>query len=232
MLETVLQHLQDGIVVTAASGERLYANDEAARLTGFASSDELIVAGLEGAVRRFEILHPDGRPLDPTELPARRALAGEEPEPMLVRFRTGAAEGGPDRLSLVRAVPVSDESGALAYVISIFREVTAEQSLAERARVSAGAAAVLNATLDYDRILDAIVRFAVPDLADGCAVDVLERRPAPCRVERGCDRCLVAVRTRRRDTRAAPRRIVDVCAARVRHACPRDDRLRGAGAEV
>ncbi len=172
LLETILRHLRDGIVVTAASGERLYANDEAARLTGYATAPELLEAGLMEATQRFQILHSDGRPLDPTELPARRALAGEEPEPMLVRFR--AAEGGPDRISLVRAVPVRDGEGALRYVISIFREVTAERVLSERERVSAGAAEVLNATLDYDGILNAIARFAVSELADGCAVDVLD----------------------------------------------------------
>ena len=172
LLETVLRHLRDGIVVTAASGERLYANDEAARLTGYATADELMSAALEHAAQRFEILHPDGRPLDPAELPARRALAGEQPEPMFVRFR--GASGGPDRVSLVRAVAVHAAAGTLEYVISIFREVTAEHVLAERQRVSAAAAAVLNATLDYDGILHAIVGLAVPGLADACAVDIVE----------------------------------------------------------
>jgi PAS domain S-box-containing protein len=173
LLETVLRHLSDGIVVTAVGGERLYANDEAARLTGYSTAEELQAAGLDQAAQRFEILHADGRPLGVADLPARRALAGEQPEPMLVRFRS--AEGGPDRISLVRAVPVRDANGALVYVISIFREVTSERVLSERERVSAGAAEVLNATLDYDGILAAIARFAVPDIADGCAVDVVER---------------------------------------------------------
>ena len=93
LLETVLRHLRDGIVVTAVTGERLYANDEAARLTDYASADELMAAGLEQARLRFEIMHPDGTPLDPAELPARRALAGGRPEPMLVRFRAGVAAG-------------------------------------------------------------------------------------------------------------------------------------------
>jgi PAS domain S-box-containing protein len=173
VLETVLRHLGDGIVVTAAGGEALYANDEAARLTGYATAEDLLTAGLDQALQRFEILHPDGTALDPSELPARRALAGEQPEePMLVRFR--AASGGPDRVSLVRAVPVNDPSGTPQYVISIFREVTAERVLAERHRVSADAAEVLSATLDHDGILRAIVQLAVPGLADACAVDLVD----------------------------------------------------------
>ncbi len=172
LLETILQHVRDGIVVTAANGVLLYANEEAARLTGYATVDELVQAGLVEATQRFEILHEDGRPLAAADLPARRALAGEDPEPMLVRFRDRTV--GSDRISLVRAVPVRDESGELAYVISIFREVTAERILTHRERVSADAAEVLNATLDYAGILDAIARFAVPEHADGCSVEVLE----------------------------------------------------------
>ncbi|MFZ1878933.1 MAG: GAF domain-containing protein [Gaiellaceae bacterium] len=172
LLETVLRHLHDGIVVTAVGGERLYANDEAARLTGYPTADDLLAAGLDRAVQRFEILRLDGSPLDPSELPARRALAGGDPEAMLVRFR--AAGGGPDRISNVRAVPVRDATGALQYVISIFTEVTAERTLAERERISAGAAEALGTTLDYDGILSAITEFAVTELADGCAVDVLD----------------------------------------------------------
>jgi signal transduction histidine kinase/putative methionine-R-sulfoxide reductase with GAF domain len=172
LLETVLRHLYDGIIVTAVGGDLLYANDEAARLTGYRTADDLLAAGLDQAVQQFEILRLDGRPLDPSELPARRALAGDDPEPMLVRFR--AAGGGPDRISDVRAVSVRDESGALQYVISIFAEVTAERTLAERERISAGAAEALGTTLDYDGILSAITGFAVTELADGCAVDVID----------------------------------------------------------
>ena len=172
LLETVLRHLRDGIVVTTAAGEVLYANDEAARLTGYRTAEELLAAGLDEAAERFEILRVDGTALDTAELPTRRALAGEDPEPMLVRFR--AADGGPDRISNVRAVPVRGAGGALQFVISIFGEVTAERVLAERERVSSAAAAALGSMLDYDGILAAIVEFAVPELADGCAVDLVD----------------------------------------------------------
>jgi signal transduction histidine kinase len=96
VLETVLHHLGDGVVVTAAGGECLYANDAAARLTGYATAEELMAAGLEQARLRFE-------------------------------------SGGPDRGSLVRAIPVNDAAGKLRYVINIFRELTAERVLASGA---------------------------------------------------------------------------------------------------
>ena len=100
---------------TPPNGDRLYANDEAARLTGFASAEELLAAPAEAVRARFDILHADGTPMQREELPGRRALAGGDPEPMLVRFRRPAV--GPTASREVAAVPVRDADGALLYVI-------------------------------------------------------------------------------------------------------------------
>src|SRR4051812_30438648 len=95
LFETVLRNLTDGIIVVDAHGERLYANDAAARLTGYPSADALLPARPAEALERFEIFDAAGRPLAPEVLPGRRALAGEEAEPVVVRFRSRT--GGSDR---------------------------------------------------------------------------------------------------------------------------------------
>ena len=140
LLAAVLSHLGDGIVVHAPNGDRLYANDAAARLTGFASAEELLAATPAVALARFDVFHADGTPMQREELPGHRALAGEEPAPTLVRYRpTG---GGPDRVSQVSAVPVRDAQGELLYVIIHFRDVTDEPVFAAEA-----AGALENASL-------------------------------------------------------------------------------------
>src|SRR5262249_15245529 len=103
------------------AGRRVYANEEAARLTGYGSVDELLDAPPEEAAARFEIRDRTGRPLDATELPGRRAFAGEETQAVTIRFRSGA---GPERGSEVRSATIRDPDGARAYVITFFREVT------------------------------------------------------------------------------------------------------------
>jgi PAS domain S-box-containing protein len=172
LFEAVLRNLGDGIVVTAAGGERLFANDEAARLTGYASAEELMAAPADFMRERFQIFHPDGKPMDPGELPGRRAFAGEDPEPMLVRFRH--RDDGTDRISEVRAVPIRDATGATSAVIHFFREVTTEHSLARRQQVAAEVGRALGASLDYERTLQEIAAAAVPHIADWCHVDVLD----------------------------------------------------------
>gem|GEM_PF-4736616 len=129
VLEHVLRALREGILVVDAAGRRVYANEEAARLTGYASVDALLEAPPEEAAARFEIRDRSGRPLAATDLPGRRALAGDESPPMLIRFR---ADDGPERVSEVRSVTIRDGEGARAYVITFFREVTDQVSEADQ----------------------------------------------------------------------------------------------------
>jgi len=129
VLEHVLGALHEGVLVVDAAGRRVYANDEAARLTGYPSVDALLEAPPEEAAARFEIRDRSGRPLAPTELPGRRAFAGQDAEAMLIRFRT---DGGPERVSEVRSATIRDADGARAYVITFFREVTEQVIAADR----------------------------------------------------------------------------------------------------
>jgi PAS domain S-box-containing protein len=129
VLEQVLGALLEGVLVVDGAGRRVYANEEAARLTGYPSAAALLEAPPEEATARFEIRDRSGRPLAPAELPGRRALAGESPEAMLVRFRSG---DGPERISEVRSVALRGEDGSNAYVITYFREVTEQVAHADQ----------------------------------------------------------------------------------------------------
>ena len=129
LFETVLRHLRDGVIVSDAGGRRVYANEQAALLTGYASVEELLAAPGDEPRERFELFDEHGARLDPALLPGRRAAAGEQPAPMLVGFRR--LPDGILQSSEVTAVAVRDEHGSLQHVISFFREVTAQRSLIE-----------------------------------------------------------------------------------------------------
>jgi PAS domain S-box-containing protein len=135
LLETVLRNLHDGIVVTAATGELIYANEAAARLCGYPSGAELRAAPPADVWARIEVFDVDGAPLPPGSLPGSRALAGEDPEPMIVRFRGGPEAS--DRLSELKGVGVRDASGALQYAITFFREVAGEVTRSHAQRAAA-----------------------------------------------------------------------------------------------
>ena len=95
-------------------GSLIYANDAAARMSGFASGQDMQRASTEEIVGRFEILDEDGRPLPIDELPGRRAFTGEREPEAVVRFRKRS--GGGDRWALVRATPLFDTRGEVRHV--------------------------------------------------------------------------------------------------------------------
>ena len=155
LFETVLRSLHEGIVVMSATGERLYVNEEAARLTGYASPEQLRLAPPGEERSRFEIFDMDGKPVPPERLPGRRALAGEDTEPTLLRFRAGP--DAPERVAEVRAVGVRDAQGAIRSTITFFREVTSEVALVEEQRAAADEYAALYREADRTTaILDAL----------------------------------------------------------------------------
>ena len=116
----------------------------------------------------FESFHEDGSPLRMEELPARRVLAGLEPEPLLVRavHRTT----GEERWRIVKATAVPVREGEPRLAVTVIEDVTEVKraELAERFLAQVGA--LLASDLDYEQTLAKVADLAVPRLADWCAV--------------------------------------------------------------
>ena len=91
ILEIITSSSADGITIQDATGTLIYANDAAARMSGFASGKDMQRASIEEIVERFELLDEDGFPLPVGELPGRRALGGEREPEAVVRFRNARA---------------------------------------------------------------------------------------------------------------------------------------------
>jgi PAS domain S-box-containing protein len=119
----------DGITIQDASGLIVYANDSAARMSGYRDARSFMSAPAEEVLGQFDLLHEDGRPFSPEELPARRILRGEEHAEALIRVvvrRTGE-----EHWTLVRAAPMHDDNGTVDYVVNVFHHIT-EQKRAEQ----------------------------------------------------------------------------------------------------
>ncbi len=129
-LEIILRGVADGIIAQDASGRLFYANEAAARMSGYPSAKEFVEAPTEEVMGRFELLDEEGRPFPLERLPGRRALRGEGETEEVLRFRV--AETGEERWSVVRATPVFDEGRKVRMAVSILRDVT-EQRRADEA---------------------------------------------------------------------------------------------------
>ena len=172
VLEIITSSSADGITIQDATGSLIYANDAAAKMSGFASGQDMQRASTEEIVGRFEILDEDGRPLPIGELPGRRAFAGEREPEAVVRFRRRS--GGGDRWALVRATPLFDQRGEVRHVVNVFVDITEDRARQRTQAFLVGATQELSRSLNWEATIQRVARLAVPDLADWCAVDVLE----------------------------------------------------------
>jgi PAS domain S-box-containing protein len=169
-LEGVLQSLADGILVHNRSGRLVWANDAAVRMAGCASATELVEGGAWDAGQEF---HDEaGQPLRPDELPGRRRLRGEDCGPTLVRVRNRTT--GRVWWAWVRTSGIAGFVGGPPIAVSAWHEVTGEKRREEATRYLSRATSVLSESLDYGATMARLAHVLVPELADWCAVAVLE----------------------------------------------------------
>ena len=122
-LLAVLDAVADGITVQDRDGRLHYANQAAATILGFETPEKLLATPLAEVMQGFDVLHPDGRPLPLEQLPGQQALAGAEPEEMMVRYRVRAT--GKDHYGIVKARPVRQADGSVELAVNIFTDITA-----------------------------------------------------------------------------------------------------------
>jgi PAS domain S-box-containing protein len=119
----------DGITIQDARGRIVYANDSAARMSGYSDAGSFMSAPAEEVFGRLDLLHEDGQPFSPEELPGRRILRGEEHAEALIRVVVrGTRE---EHWTLVRSAPMHDDDGNVDYVVNVFHHIT-EQKRAEQ----------------------------------------------------------------------------------------------------
>ena len=180
-LEAILQNVAEAITLVDAHGETVFANRAAAELLGAVHPEELVRREPGTIWSRYIVLDEDGGPLSLEQMPARRILGGEQPDPLLVR--NIVKETGEERWLVVRSSAVRDpDTGEVAFVVNVFENVT-EIKRAERAeRMLAEASRALASSLDHASTLRAVARLAVPQLVDWCVVHLVDESGEPRRV--------------------------------------------------
>lgn len=170
-LEAIVTNIDEGITVLTPGG-LLFANDAAARLSGFETGAEMAATPPREIVSRFELFAEDGSSLPAADLPNRRAMAGEESPQAIVGFRIRAT--GEERWSSVRSTAVRDPSGSTRHVVTTFRDITAERWANFASQFMVDATAAMSGTLDIEEAARQLAHLAVPRLADYCTVDMLQ----------------------------------------------------------
>lgn len=136
-LAAILSSVSEGITVQDDSGQVLFANDAAARLTGVATGAEMLAAPPGELVGRFELVDVDGSPFPIERLPSRVVLTtGQAGPPEVVGFRRKGTNEL--RWSQVQSSPVVGAAGHVSRVVTVFRDVTAEHNAEQTREVFLG----------------------------------------------------------------------------------------------
>src|SRR5262249_19857728 len=126
-LESVIQAMQDGIVVTDREGAFLLVNEAEARINGFPSA-EAMKQNLAFYRELYELSYPDGKPLPFEEWPINKILKGESITNL--ELRAHRRDTGQEWFFSFSGEPVRDEQGKLNLAVVGTRDIT-EQKLAE-----------------------------------------------------------------------------------------------------
>jgi serine phosphatase RsbU (regulator of sigma subunit)/PAS domain-containing protein len=169
-LRAIIEGIADAVTAQDPLGRLVYANDAAVRLLGFESAEEMLAAP-PGSIRdAFEMFDERGEPIPFDILPGRRALLGEHPPPMTVRYVTRSTSAV--RWSRIQSTPVFDDEGNVRLAINVIEDITELKRTEQGHRFLADASRVLAGSLNYQETLRAVAQLAVPHVADWCAVDL------------------------------------------------------------
>jgi PAS domain S-box-containing protein len=171
-LEAILVNLAEAITVVDEHGQTVFANQAAADLLHVADPEQLMSSQPGSIMPRFLVLDEQGRELDLEHMPGRQLFAGETPGPLLVRNIVRAT--GEERWLIVRSSPITDPAnGSVLYAVNVFENITEVKRVQLAESFMAEASRVLASSLDYGETLQRIARLAVPQIADWCAVDLV-----------------------------------------------------------
>ncbi len=149
---------------TTAAGEVEYCNQRFLTFVGL-SLDEMRRAPVWD-----QIVHPQDAP----RAAAAWAQAVATGEPFEIEYRFKRATDGSYRWFLARGTPARDRDGRITRWVGSCTDIDDRRRIEETHRFLAEAGALLASSLDYRATLPTLARLAVPEMADWCAIDLLD----------------------------------------------------------
>ncbi len=186
-LATALRSIGDGVIATDQRGNVTFVNASAERLTGYSEA--------ESRARPLADVFPI--------FSEQTGRAYESPAASVIR--SGSVIGLADDTVLVTrsgaklaiadsAAPIRGDDDRLLGVVIVFRDATAERRERARRDFLARAGSVLASSIDYRATL---AKFAVPQLADACSIDLDESQSASTTSELTERAMIVPLRSRK-----------------------------------
>jgi PAS domain S-box-containing protein len=172
----ILDALAEAVTIRDPQHHILYANRAALRQMGFSSLADM-QRQPPGAIFADYLVHDEhGQELTMDQIPSVRLLAGKPAEPLVLR--TIHRTTGELRWELLKASPIQDPEGRVIATVMIIEDITRERLAELRDRFLANASETLMSSLDYEETLRNVAWLAVPEIADWCAVELVDEHGA------------------------------------------------------
>ena len=168
----ILDVLGAAITIRDRADHIIYANLAALDHMGFESLAEMQSRPPGAIMEDYIVEREDGSPLTMDDIPSVRLLRGEHPEPLLMRTVNRAT--GALSWNLLKASPLRDEAGEIVATATITENVTVVKTSELRSRFLSEASRAFGASMDYADTLRNVAWAAVPQIADWCAVDLVD----------------------------------------------------------
>jgi PAS domain S-box-containing protein len=168
----ILDSLAEAVTIRDRHHHIIYANNAAVRQMGFDSLEEMQRRPLQSIFDDYIVQDEDGQPLQMSDVPSVRLLGGEGAESLIMR--TIHRVTGEIRWNLLKSTPLRDQNGEPVAAVTIIEDVTLEKAAELRQRFLGRATETLMSSIDYQETLRNVAWLAVPEIADWCAVDLVD----------------------------------------------------------
>ena len=171
-LAEILDSLAEAVTIRNPQHEIIHANRAAIEHMHLDSLEELQQRGVNSIISDYIVQDEHGNELTMADVPSVRQLAGETAEPLLMR--TVHRTTGEAKWDLLKSTLLRDEAGEAIATVTIIEDVTLEKTAELRERFLARASETLMSSIDYQETLRNVAWLAVPEIADWCAVDLID----------------------------------------------------------
>ncbi|MBV8220917.1 MAG: SpoIIE family protein phosphatase [Solirubrobacterales bacterium] len=176
----ILDALAEAVTIRDPHHHILYANRAAFEAMGFCSLEEMQRRPPHAIFADYVVHDEHGQELTMDSIPSVRLLAGERAAPLLLR--TINRSTGELRWQLLKSAPLHGDGGQPVAAVTVIEDVTRERIAELHDRFLARASEILMSSLDYEETLRNVAWLAVPEIADWCAVELVDDRGSRHRV--------------------------------------------------
>lgn len=168
----ILDALAEAVTIRDAHNHIIYANDAAVHHMGFSSLEELQRRPPQAIFDDYIVEGEHGQKLEMGDIPSVRLLGGQKAQPLLLR--TVHRITGKIRWNLLKATLISEPGSDSVAAVTIIEDVTSEKTAELRQHFIGRATETLMSSIDYQETLRNVAWLAVPEIADWCAVDLVD----------------------------------------------------------